>query len=86
MRKPLTVRILSALDSKQWLALGIFLALALIAVPVLHLAVPESSPFHFSTYMITLIGKIMCYALVAVSYTHLDVYKRQVSAWVMIEK
>ena len=67
MRKPLTVRILSALDSKQWLALGIFLALALIAVPILHLMVPESSPFHFSTYMITLIGKIMCYALVAVA-------------------
>ncbi len=67
MRKPLTVRILSALDSKQWLALGIFLALALIAVPILHLVVPEESPFHFSTYMITLIGKIMCYALVAVA-------------------
>ena len=67
MRKPLTIRILSALDSKQWLALGIFLALALVAVPVLHLMVPESSAFHVSTYMITLIGKIMCYALVAVA-------------------
>ena len=50
MRKPLTLRVLSALDSKSWLALGIFLALALILVPVL-----------------TLIGKIMCYALVAVA-------------------
>ena len=67
MRKPLIVRILSALDSKQWLALGIFLAIALIAVPILHLAVPEESAFHLSTYMITLIGKIMCYALVAVA-------------------
>ncbi|MBL0354601.1 MAG: urea ABC transporter permease subunit UrtC [Dechloromonas sp.] len=67
MRKPLIVRILSALDSKQWLALGIFLAIALIAVPILHLAVPEESAFHVSTYMITLIGKIMCYALVAVA-------------------
>ncbi len=34
MRKPLTVRILSSLDSKSWLALGVFLAFALIAVPV----------------------------------------------------
>ena len=67
MRKPLTLRVLSALDSKSWLALGIFLALALILVPVLNLAVPEDSAFHMSAYAITLIGKIMCYALVAVA-------------------
>ena len=67
MRKPLTLRILSALDSKGWLALGVFLALALVVVPALHLAVPEDSAFHLSTYFITLIGKIMCYALVAVA-------------------
>jgi len=67
MRKPLTLRILSALDKKSWIALGIFLALALIVVPVLHLNFPEDSAFHVSTYAITLIGKIMCYALVAVA-------------------
>src|SRR5574343_1612007 len=67
MRKPLIVRILSALDSKAWGALAVFLALALVAVPVLHLLVPEESAFHVSTYAITLIGKIMCYALVAVA-------------------
>ncbi len=67
MRKPLIIRILSALDRKAWLALGIFLALALVAVPALHLLVPEGSPFHVSTYAITLVGKIMCYALVAVA-------------------
>ncbi|WP_310491612.1 urea ABC transporter permease subunit UrtC [Dechloromonas sp.] len=67
MRKPLTIRILSALDKKSWLALGIFLALALIVVPVLHLNFPEDSALHVSTYAITLIGKIMCYALVAVA-------------------
>lgn len=67
MRKPLTLRILSALDSKQWLALGVFLALTLIVIPTLHLALPENSPFFISTYFITLVGKIMCYALVAVA-------------------
>jgi len=67
MRKPLTIRILSALDKKSWLALGVFLALALVVVPVLHLNFPEDSAFHVSTYAITLIGKIMCYALVAVA-------------------
>jgi urea transport system permease protein len=34
---------------------------------LLHLAVPEDSAFHVSTYAITLVGKIMCYALVAVA-------------------
>ena len=67
MRKPLTIRILASLDSKSWLALGVFLAFTLVAVPVMHLAVPPESVFHLSTYFITLIGKIMCYALVAVA-------------------
>jgi urea transport system permease protein len=66
-RVPLTLRVFAALDRKAWIALGVFLAVALIAVPVLHLAVPPESIFHISTYTITLIGKIMCYALVAVA-------------------
>ncbi|KAB2924509.1 MAG: urea ABC transporter permease subunit UrtC [Dechloromonas sp.] len=66
-RVPLTLRVFAALDRKAWIALGIFLALALIVVPVLNLAVPPESAFHVSAYAITLIGKIMCYALVAVA-------------------
>ncbi len=66
-RVPLTLRVFAALDRKAWIALGVFLALALVVVPVLHLAVPPESLFHVSTYAITLIGKIMCYALVAVA-------------------
>ena len=67
MHRPLTIRIITSLNSKGWLALGVFLALALVVVPVLHLNFPEDSAFHVSTYVITLIGKIMCYALVAVA-------------------
>ncbi len=67
MRKPLTLRILSSLDGKSWLALGVFLALALLVVPVLNLGTAEDSAFHISAYAITLIGKIMCYALVAIA-------------------
>ncbi|OMG51895.1 urea ABC transporter permease subunit UrtC [Azonexus hydrophilus] len=66
-RVPLTLRFFAALDRKAWIALGIFLALALIVVPVLNLMVPPDSVFHVSAYAITLIGKIMCYALVAVA-------------------
>ncbi|WP_300333467.1 urea ABC transporter permease subunit UrtC [Accumulibacter sp.] len=46
---------------------GLFLAFALIAVPVMHLVVPPESPLHLSTYFITLTGKILCYAIVAVA-------------------
>ena len=38
-----------------------------VVVPVLNLAVPESSPFHLSTYTVTLIGKYLCYALLALA-------------------
>jgi urea transport system permease protein len=40
---------------------------ALIAVPIMHLLLPPEHPLHLSTYFITLIGKILCYAIVAVA-------------------
>jgi urea transport system permease protein len=49
---------------------GIFLtvlAVLTVLVPILHLAVPESAALHLSTYSVTLIGKYMCYALLAVA-------------------
>ena len=38
-----------------------------VVVPVLNLAVPESSPLHLQTYTVTLLGKYLCYALLAVA-------------------
>ncbi len=67
MHPPMTLRFLAALDRKSWLALGAFLAVTLLAVPLLHLAVPPESAFHVSAYAITLFGKIMYYAIVAVA-------------------
>ncbi len=43
------------------------LAISVVLVPVLNLAVPESSPFHLSTYTVTLLGKYLTYALLALS-------------------
>ena len=43
------------------------LLVATILVPILSLAVPESSPLHLSTYTVTLLGKYLCYALLAVA-------------------
>lgn len=39
----------------------------LILVPVANLWVPEGSAFHVSTYTVTLLGKYLCYALLALS-------------------
>jgi len=67
MRTPLTVRFLQATPRNGWIALAVCAAFAFVILPLLHLAVPPTSPFHVSTYVITLAGKIMCYAIVAVA-------------------
>ena len=46
--------------------LGILAALAII-VPVCNLMIPEGSALHMSTYTVTLLGKYMAYALLAVA-------------------
>jgi urea transport system permease protein len=38
-----------------------------IAIPVLNMLVPESSAFYVSTYLVSLFGKYVCYALLALS-------------------
>jgi urea transport system permease protein len=43
------------------------LAVVAVVVPVLNLAVPTSSPLHLSTFALTLIGKYLCYAMLALA-------------------
>ena len=50
-----------------WIALAAFAFIALILLPSLYAIVPESSPLHISAYTVTLAGKIMCYAIVAMA-------------------
>src|ERR1700737_2122022 len=51
----------------EWIAFGVVVGIVLAATPICSLAIPSSSPFYLSTYALTLVGKIMCYALVALS-------------------
>jgi urea transport system permease protein len=53
-------------DRGGMLFLAVLAAVA-IAAPVLNLLVPASSPLHLSTYALTLIGKYMCYAMLALA-------------------
>ncbi len=66
-RAPFTIRFLQATPKSGWIALAIFALLTFVVLPVLHLVLPEAHPLHVSGYVITLGGKIMCYAIVAVA-------------------
>ena len=54
-------------SARAWLGIFVVSAVLLVLVPVLHLAVPPSSPLHLSAFWVTLIGKFMCYAVVALA-------------------
>jgi urea transport system permease protein len=43
------------------------LAIIAVGVPLLNLLLPPSSPFHVPTYLVSLFGKYVCYALLALS-------------------
>ncbi|WP_139557553.1 urea ABC transporter permease subunit UrtC [Methylotetracoccus oryzae] len=48
----------------------VFLALLVLVgvfLPALHLLLPETSPLHISAYTLTLIGKYLCYGLLALA-------------------
>jgi urea transport system permease protein len=45
----------------------LLLAVVAIGVPVLNQVVPSSSPLHLSTYTLTLAGKYLCYAMLALA-------------------
>src|SRR3954454_10828194 len=57
----------SLFDTRGWIALAAFALLVAVVVPILFLVVPADNPLHLSAYSVTLIGKIMCYCVVAVA-------------------
>ena len=62
MRTPLTVRIFQSMPRGGWIALALFALVAWVAVPAAHLLLPPDHALHVSAYVVTLIGKILCYA------------------------
>jgi urea transport system permease protein len=67
VRTPFIVRFLNATPRAGWIALGVFAMVTMVLLPVLHVYVPHDNPLHVSNYVITLGGKVMCYAIVAVA-------------------
>ncbi|MDQ0457145.1 urea ABC transporter permease subunit UrtC [Rhizobium paknamense] len=62
----ITAFLLRALDRKIVMAIAILVALAVV-VPVLSLALPETSPLHMPTYLVALLGKYLTYAMLALA-------------------
>jgi urea transport system permease protein len=63
----LVSRLGSLYGKRGWVTLGLFALLLVVVMPALHLAFPPDHPLHVSGFMIALVGKIMCYALVALA-------------------
>ncbi len=53
--------------TKGWAGIVAGLALIMIIAPVLNMVVPEGNPLHLSDFAVTLLGKIMCYAILALA-------------------
>ncbi|MFD2182394.1 urea ABC transporter permease subunit UrtC [Rhodoplanes azumiensis] len=49
------------------IAFLIVVAIVAIVIPILNLATSESSPLHVPTYLVSLFGKYVCFALLALS-------------------
>jgi len=52
---------------RGWFGVAGFAAVVLLVIPFLRLVVPPASMLHVSDYYVLLIGKIMCYAMVALA-------------------
>ena len=52
---------------RVWSAIFVAAAVLLVVVPLLHLALPPAHALHVSSFWITLLGKFMCYAVVALA-------------------
>ena len=58
--------LIRSLDRSATIFLIVVAAVAVV-VPILNLAVPQSSALHMPTYLVALFGKYICYALLALS-------------------
>ncbi|HEX9290214.1 MAG TPA: urea ABC transporter permease subunit UrtC [Anaeromyxobacteraceae bacterium] len=66
-RPPIPSRSLVIVPRRAWAVLAAIGAVLLVVLPALHLFTARDNPLHVSDYVITVGGKIMCYAIVAVA-------------------
>jgi urea transport system permease protein len=64
---PLSQGITRLYGTRGWIGIAVAALVLFVLVPVLNLAVPQDHPLYVSTFLVTLSGKIMCYAIVALA-------------------
>ena len=57
----------SILSKRAYIALAALTLCVLIGVPIFSLVLPETSIFYMSAYALSLVGKIMCFAIAALA-------------------
>jgi len=57
----------SLLSPAAWTAFAVVLACAVLVVPALNLALPAEAALHVPDYLVALMGKFLCYAMVALA-------------------
>ena len=62
----LTARFLKIIEGRGLVFLAILAAVGIL-VPICNLLVPQGSPFHVSTGTVVLLGKYLCYAMLAIA-------------------
>ncbi|MCU7648886.1 urea ABC transporter permease subunit UrtC [Pseudomonas piscis] len=66
MNQPLLITASQKAGPRVTISVGALLLLVLLALPLLAL-LPADNPLHVSAYTLTLVGKILCYAVVALA-------------------
>ncbi len=66
MNQPISLTLAQKAGPKLTLAVGAVVLAILVILPLLHL-LPADSPLQVSAYTLTLVGKILCYAIVALA-------------------
>jgi len=62
-----TPLLLRLYGGKGWTVIACFALVLFVYIPCANLLLPDTSPFHMSAYWVGLVGKIMCYAIVALA-------------------
>ena len=57
----------SLLSLRGKIVVAAVLAILVVVIPALNVMVPATSAFHLSDYAVSLLGKIMCYAICALA-------------------
>ena len=64
---PLTSRLMVLESRRGWLIMLALAFVMLVVVPILNLAVPPDSFFHVRTFWISILGKYLCFAMLALA-------------------